>query len=185
MNGRSGPRRLLKKAKRIRYLLLDVDGVMTNGTLFFDESGREMKGFSIYDGHGIVLLRTAEIGVGILSGRTSSVVSWRAKELRIEDVYQGIHDKVAAYEIILKKRQLQDEEVAYIGDDLIDLPVLRRAGLSVAVANAIEGVKKEVDWVTKRRGGEGAVREVIDFLLSAKLEKAPRATVRTSKSLTR
>ncbi|HZR47339.1 MAG TPA: HAD hydrolase family protein, partial [Candidatus Manganitrophaceae bacterium] len=152
----------------------------TNGTLFFDESGRELKGFSIYDGHGIVLLRTAEIGVGILSGRTSSVVSWRAKELRIEDVYQGIHDKVAAYEIILKKHQLMDEEVAYVGDDLIDLPVLRRAGLSIAVANAMDQVKKEVDWVTKRRGGEGAVREVIDFLLSAKSGKASREKVRRS-----
>lgn len=173
MNGKTGPQRLLKKAKRIRYLLLDVDGVMTNGTLFFDESGRELKGFSIYDGHGIVLLRPSGIGVGILSGRTSSVVSWRAKELRIEDVYQGIHDKAAAYEAILEKRQLRDEEVAYIGDDLIDLPVLRRVGLAVAVANAIEGVKKEVDWVTKRRGGEGAVREVIDFLLSARGEKSP------------
>ncbi len=153
--------------------MLDVDGVMTNGLLFFDENGREIKAFSIYDGHGIVLLRAAGIGVGILSGRTSPVVTWRAKELRIEDVYQGIHEKLTSYEIILKKRELEDEEIAYIGDDLIDLPVLRKVGLSVAVANAAEAVKKEVDWVTERRGGDGAVREVIDFILSAKREKAP------------
>ncbi len=162
---------LIKKARKIRYLLLDVDGVMTDGTLFFDENGRELKGFSIYDGHGLVLLRTAGVGIGILSGRTSPVVSWRAKELRIEDVYQGVHDKITAYEALLRKRQLQDEEVAYIGDDLIDLPVLRKVGLSVAVANAMDPVKKEVDWVTRRRGGEGAVREVIDFLLSSKNER--------------
>lgn len=146
---------------------------MTNGMLFFDENGRELKAFSIYDGHGIVLLRAAEIGVGIISGRSSPVVTWRAKELRIEDVYQGVHDKITAYELLLKKRQLEDEEIAYIGDDLIDLPILRKVGLSVAVANASEAVKKEVDWVTERRGGDGAVREVIDFILSAKGEKTP------------
>ena len=162
---------MTKKAKEIRYLLLDVDGVMTNGMLFFDENGNELKAFSVYDGHGIVLLRTVGIGVGILSGRTSPVVTWRAKELRIEDVYQGVFDKMTAYETILKKRRLRDEEVAYIGDDLIDLPILRKVGLSIAVANAIDSVKKEVDWVTSRRGGEGAVREVIDFILSARTEK--------------
>lgn len=159
---------LVDKARRIRYLLLDVDGVMTDGTLFFDENGREMKGFSIYDGHGIRLLQAAGLGVGIISGRTSGVVAWRAKELQIEDLHQGIHDKIAAYEIIQKARKLEDSEMAYIGDDLIDLPVLRRAGLSIAVANAVDAVKKEVDWVTARRGGEGAVREAVDFILSVR-----------------
>lgn len=149
---------------------------MTNGMIFFDENGRELKAFSIYDGHGIVLLRKAAIGVGIVSGRNSPVVTWRAKDLRIEDVYQGVHEKVTSYEAILKKRRLLEEEVAYIGDDLIDLPVLRRVGLSVAVANAVEPVKKEVDWITERRGGEGAVREVIDLLLSANAEKEPETT---------
>jgi 3-deoxy-D-manno-octulosonate 8-phosphate phosphatase (KDO 8-P phosphatase) len=171
---KAGSQTLLKKAKQIRYLLLDVDGVMTNGMLLFDENGKELKAFSIYDGHGIVLLRGVDIGVGLLSGRTSPVVTWRAKELRIEDVYQGVLDKITAYETLLKKRQLQDEEVAYVGDDLIDLPILRKVGLSVAVANAIDSVKKEVDWVTRRRGGEGAVREVIDFILSAKTKEDPR-----------
>lgn len=161
----------LKKAKRIRFLLLDVDGVMTDGTLTFDENGLELKGFSIYDGHGVRLLQAARIGVGILSGRSSPVVTWRAKDLNIDDVHQGVHDKMTAYEMILKKYQLKDEEMAYIGDDLIDLPILRKVGLSVSVPNAMDAVKAEVDWVTKRRGGEGAVREVADFILSAQTKK--------------
>lgn len=159
--------RLIEKAKHIKCLLLDVDGVMTNGMLYFDESGKEIKGFSIYDGLGISRCRRVPIRVAIISGRTSAVLSWRAKELQIEDVYQGIHDKVSAYEQISEKYQLENKSVAFIGDDLIDLPLLRQVGFSVAVANAVDEVKKEVDWVTQRRGGEGAVREVVDFILSA------------------
>lgn len=160
-----------QKAMRIRYLLLDVDGVMTDGILYFDENGREIKGFSIYDGHGIRLLQRARIGVGIISGRSSAVVAWRAKELGIEDVHQGSRDKEAAYEMIKAKHRLQDEAVAFIGDDLIDLTLLRRVGFSIAVASAVDAVKQEVDWVTKKRGGEGAVREVIDFILSVQASK--------------
>ncbi|MFQ5780630.1 MAG: KdsC family phosphatase [Nitrospiria bacterium] len=163
-------RRVLQKAREIRYLLLDVDGVMTNGMLYIDENGREIKGFSIYDGHGIAMLRHASIGVGIISGRTSSVVTCRAKELGIEDVHQGVHDKIVSYEMILEKHQLEERAIAYIGDDLIDLPLLRRVGLSVAVANAIDAVKKEVDWVTERKGGDGAVREVVDLIMTVQGE---------------
>ncbi|HIE65164.1 MAG: HAD hydrolase family protein [Nitrospira sp.] len=158
---------LIEKAKQIKCLLLDVDGVMTNGMLYFDENGKEIKGFSIYDGLGIARCRNASILVAIISGRHSKVLTWRAKELRIEDVYQGVRDKVKAYQQIAKKYQLEKESVAFIGDDLIDLPLLRQVGLSVAVANAVDEVKKRVDWVTQRRGGEGAVREVVDFILSA------------------
>ncbi|HLG23200.1 MAG TPA: HAD hydrolase family protein, partial [Candidatus Manganitrophaceae bacterium] len=133
--------------------------------------GKEVKGFSIYDGHGINLLKDADIGVGIISGRTSPVVAWRAGDLKIADVHQGVRNKLSAYEMILKKYRLKDESVAYIGDDLIDLPLLRRVGFPIAVPNAMDEVKKEVDWVTKRRGGEGAVREVIDFILSAQTQE--------------
>ncbi|MFQ5543781.1 MAG: KdsC family phosphatase [Nitrospiria bacterium] len=160
-------KKVLEKARNVRYLLLDVDGVMTNGFLFFDEEGREIKAFSIYDGLGITLLHKYHVGVGIISGRTSVNVIKRAKDLKIRDLYQGIGDKIVAYEEILNKYQLVDEDIAFIGDDLIDLPVLRRVGFSVAVANAVDRVKKEVDWVTKRSGGEGAVREVIDLILSS------------------
>ncbi len=158
--------RLLRKVQKIRYLLLDVDGVMTNGLIYLDEDGKETKMFSIYDGYGITLLKKTGIGVGIITGRTSKVVSIRARELHIEDLYQGVFDKIVAYEEILKKHGLSHESVAFIGDDLIDLPVLRKVGLPIAVANAIDSVKNEVDWVTKRKGGEGAVREVIDLILS-------------------
>lgn len=144
---------------------------MTDGTLYFDEHGRELKRFSIYDGHGVRLLQKAKIGVAILSGRDSPVVAWRAKELGIEEVYQGMTDKTAAYERVLKKHLLEDSAIAYMGDDLIDLPILRRVGFSISVPNAIDAVKKEVDWVTKRRGGEGAAREAIDFILSAQSKK--------------
>ncbi len=159
----------IKKAQQIRYLLLDVDGVLTDGKLYYDEKGGEIKGFSILDGYGIRLLQDANIGVGLLSSRTSHVVTQRAKELHLEDVYQGEKDKITAYETILKNRRIEDEVVAYMGDDLIDLPVLRRVGLSIAVANAVDAVKAAAHWITERRGGEGAVREVIDFILSAQI----------------
>lgn len=158
---------LLEKVRLIRYLVLDVDGVLTNGQLTFDEEGREIKSFSIYDGLGIDLLQGAGIGVGIVSGRRSPIVTRRAGELRIADVFQGFKDKLGPYEEIKIKRQLDDRAVAFIGDDLIDLPLLRKVGLSVAVGNAVDAVKQAVDWVTERKGGEGAVREVIDFILES------------------
>ncbi|MFQ5598268.1 MAG: KdsC family phosphatase [Nitrospiria bacterium] len=158
---------LLEKAKQIRYVLLDVDGVMTNGLLFFDEAGGEIKVFSIYDGLGISLLHKAGIGVGIISGRSSPIVARRAKELHVEDLYQGVGNKVIPYKEILERRHLDRRAVAFIGDDLIDLPLLRKVGFPIAVANAVDAVKGAADWVTQRKGGEGAVREVIDFILSA------------------
>lgn len=159
---------LLAKAKKIRFLLLDVDGVLTDGTLWIGEQGQEIKGFSIYDGHGIHLLMKNGFGVGLLSGRASKVVALRAKELGIREVHQGIRNKLALYEKMLQRLGLSDKEVAYMGDDVIDLPILRRAGLSVSVPNGVVEVIRSVQWVTHRRGGEGAVREVTDLLLEAK-----------------
>lgn len=140
---------------------------MTNGLLMFDEDGREIKAFSIYDGLGITLFRRAGFGLGIISGRTSAVVTLRAKELQIDDVFQGSKDKLVDYYEIKKNRRLDDNAVAFIGDDLIDLPLLEKVGFSVAVANAVDPVKNAVDMITERKGGEGAVREVIDFILFA------------------
>jgi 3-deoxy-D-manno-octulosonate 8-phosphate phosphatase (KDO 8-P phosphatase) len=159
--------RLNEKGKRIKFLLLDVDGVMTDGKVYIDDDGCETKAFNIQDGHGITLLRKAGIRVGIISGRSSRAVDIRAKQLSIEEVHQAVDDKLKVYEQILTRYQLKDEEVAYIGDDLIDRPLLQRVGLSVAVANAHEIVKRSVDWVTKRDGGAGAVREVVDHLLKS------------------
>lgn len=159
---------LLEKAKKIKYLLLDVDGVLTNGTVFVNENGEACLGFSIYDGMGIALFKKAGFDVGFLSGRASMAVAKRASMLGVSDCYLGIADKSAIYSEILIKHGLKDCEVAYAGDDLIDLPVLRRVGFSVAVPNAVDAVLKEVDWVTERKGGEGAVRELIDAILLAR-----------------
>ncbi len=157
-----------EKAGRIEYLLLDVDGVMTDGQIYLDHAGRELKCFSIYDGQGIHLLQDAGIGVGIVSGRRCGAVSRRAKELHIRDLFQGVTEKLPIYEKILKKRKLQKEAVAYMGDDIADLPLLLRVGWSISVPNAMASVKAASDWITTRRGGEGAVREVADLILEAR-----------------
>jgi len=157
-----------KKAKDIRYLLLDVDGVLTDGTIYINNYGVEMLGFSVYDGHGIKQLQESGVGVGFLSGRTSGAAAHRAKELAVEEVHFGILDKLAVYEQIRTSHGLTDAQICYIGDDLLDLPLIDRVGLSVAPANARSEVKSAVDWITSARGGEGSVREVTDLLLTSR-----------------
>ncbi len=146
-------------------LLLDVDGVMSDGRIIYDALGNEAKAFDVKDGHGLKLLQRAGIQVGIITGRQSEVVAIRARELGIEILYQGVRDKLPPYEEILSRLQLQDDEVAFVGDDLVDLPILRRVGFAVTVADAIDEVKPLVHYVTTRCGGRGAVREVCDLIL--------------------
>ena len=165
---KSNQRILREKARRIRFLLLDVDGVMTDGTIYLDSSGREIKAFNVYDGTGIYQLQQAGISVGMMTGRFSEAVTSRARELGIMELHQNVEDKIKVYEDLLKKYGLDDDEMAYIGDDVIDFPVLRRVGLSIAVANAMPVLKKHADWVTRKSGGHGAIREVTDFLLTSK-----------------
>ena len=157
-----------KRAVKIKLLILDVDGVLTDGTLIWHDDGREGKAFHVHDGHGIRLMQRAGIEVALLTGRESKVVDRRAKDLGIDLVVQGSRNKVTDYEKILKKRQLKDLEVAYVGDDIVDVPVLKRVGLAVAVANATAHVHSYCHATTKREGGKGAVREICDFLLRAK-----------------
>jgi 3-deoxy-D-manno-octulosonate 8-phosphate phosphatase (KDO 8-P phosphatase) len=157
---------LVRRAKQIRFLLLDVDGVLTDGLIYLDSDGKEIKAFNIHDGHGLHLLQEAGIQAGLISGRTSRVVDFRAKELGITEVHQGVPKKLQVYFDLLKKYKLQEHQVAYMGDDIIDIPILERAGLAIAVANAVKAVKLKVHMVTTHSGGEGAVREVSDFLLS-------------------
>lgn len=152
--------------KNIKLVIIDVDGVLTDGTIYIDAQGCETKAFSVLDGTGVSYLHRAGIKTAIISGRNCDAVIHRAKELGIEDVYQGVKNKIDAYEQLLKKYALQDEEICYIGDDLIDLPILYRVGFSVAVANASPIVKRQSDYVTKARGGYGAVREVAEKILS-------------------
>lgn len=150
---------------RIKLLLLDVDGVMTDGRIIFLGDGGEAKAFDVKDGHGLKLIQRAGIRVGIITGRQSDIVARRAAELGIEIVYQGAKDKMQPFREILQKLELQPSEVAYVGDDLVDLPILRQVGFAVTVADAVEDIKPYVDKITSRAGGRGAVREVCDYLL--------------------
>lgn len=156
-----------EKAKKIRLLLLDVDGVLTDGRIILDDRGVETKQFHVRDGQGIALLMRAGVEVGFITGRSSKVVSYRAKELGLRLVQQGVQDKLGAYARIKAKARLSDEQIAYVGDDIIDLPILRQAGLAVAVRDGWSGLAAFVDFVTKAGGGNGAVREVADLLLQA------------------
>ena len=156
------------KAKKIKFLLLDVDGIMTDGRIFLDGQGNEFKSFHIHDGHGIYLLKKSGIEVGIISGRSSKAVEYRARELNIKEVYQGATDKVKVYEEIKSRYNLDNDSIAFMGDDLIDLPLLNIVGFSVTAADAVSAVKEVVDMITEKNGGEGAVREVIDFILNTK-----------------
>jgi 3-deoxy-D-manno-octulosonate 8-phosphate phosphatase (KDO 8-P phosphatase) len=151
--------------KKIKLLLLDVDGVMTDGRITYDSAGGETKAFDVKDGHGLKLVQRAGIQVGIITGRQSSIVARRAAELGIELVYQGVKDKSLPFREILEKLALLPEEVAYVGDDVVDLPIMRQVGFAVTVADAVDDVKPYAHMVTKRCGGRGAVREVCDFLL--------------------
>lgn len=159
---------LIEKARKIEFLLLDVDGILTDGKIFIDSYGNELKTFHIHDGHGIFLLKKSGIGVGIISGRSSRSVDYRARELSITEVYQGIKDKVSVYKLITGKYKLSDEQVAFMGDDLIDLPLLRIVGFSATAADAVREVREAVDLISDKMGGGGAVREVTDFILKAK-----------------
>lgn len=155
------------RLKQIKMLILDVDGVMTDGRIIFDSNGIESKFFNVKDGHGIKMLQRAGIEVAIISGRQSQVVANRAAELGIERVFQKAVDKRAPYNQLLADTGLADAEVAFIGDDLIDIPLLRRVGFAAAPADAVTEVVPFVHFQTKNSGGWGAVREVCDLLLKA------------------
>jgi 3-deoxy-D-manno-octulosonate 8-phosphate phosphatase (KDO 8-P phosphatase) len=159
------------RAKKIKLLLLDVDGVMTDGKIFFVPTGGdvsiEVKGFHAHDGAAFSLARLGGLKTGIITKRVSETVRLRARDLKIEYVYQGAADKLSAFREILAKENLKPEEAAYVGDDIIDLPVMRHCGLAFAVANAREDVKDEAHVITDHRGGEGAVRDAIEYILKA------------------
>lgn len=161
------PAGLRKKAHAVKLLLLDVDGVLTDGSIVIDARGGEIKRFDVRDGEGIKLLMRARIGVGLISGRASRAVAARARELGIRMIHQGVRDKGRTYEKIKARTRLTDHEIAYIGDDLADLPILRRAGLAIAINDGWPGLKATVDYVTGNRGGRGAVREVAEIILRA------------------
>ena len=156
-----------EKASRVRLLLFDVDGVLTDGTVIVHADGSESKGFHIRDGAAIVWARRAGLTVGLLSSRSSGATAQRAAQLAIPIVVQGVGSKLDAYDRIVRDAGLTDEAVAYMGDDLIDLPVLARAGLAAAPADAAPQVRERSDWVSALPGGRGAVRELIELVLRA------------------
>lgn len=151
--------------KRIKLLICDVDGVLTDGTVYIGTSGEEFKRYSIHDGMGIALARAAELPLALISGRFSESTAIRAKELKINDVYNGTINKLIPYNELKKKYNLTDQEVAYVGDDLIDIPLLKEVGFPVAVRNAFPEVKDVADYITETSGGEGVLREVISYIL--------------------
>jgi 3-deoxy-D-manno-octulosonate 8-phosphate phosphatase (KDO 8-P phosphatase) len=157
-----------EQLQNIKLLLLDVDGVMTDGRIVYDANGVETKFFNVKDGHGIKMLQRAGVEVGIISGRASQVVTNRAAELGITIVYQKALDKLAPYQEILLDKGLKDDEVAFMGDDIIDIPVMRRVGFAAAPLDAIDYVSEHADYVARNRGGWGAVREVCDLIIKGK-----------------
>jgi len=156
-----------ERARAVRLLVLDVDGVLTDGGLQFDNSGEEYKTFNSLDGHGIRMLLDSAIEVAIITGRESKIVSQRMDELGVKHLYQGCGDKLSAFEDLLQATGLKPELVAYVGDDLPDLPILQRVGFAIAVNNAHAFVKQHCNWVTSLPGGKGAVREVTDLILES------------------
>jgi YrbI family 3-deoxy-D-manno-octulosonate 8-phosphate phosphatase len=156
---------IARKARRIKMLLLDVDGVMTDGGLYYSARGVEMKRFHAQDGYGVVRAHDHGLKIGIISGRSTPIVDARARDLKVEELHQGSNDKVTVMQAIRARHKLKPEEIAFIGDELFDVPLLQSVGLSLAPKNARPEVKRRVDYVTQARGGEGAVREAVDLIL--------------------
>ena len=155
-----------ERAKKIKLLILDVDGVLTDSRIIYDNFGDEIKCFNVYDGFGMTLLHRAGIRSIIITAKKTRIVEKRAKDMRVVRVYSD-PGKLKIYEKAIKKFKVKDEEVCFIGDDFIDLPVLKRVGLSIAPPEAIEEVKKSCHYITKKSGGKGAVREVIEIILKS------------------
>lgn len=159
---------ILNRAEQIELAIFDVDGVLTNGGLILGENGNEYKAFHSRDGLGLVMLRESGCQIAVISGRTSNIVSERMAALGIESVYQGQNDKGKALEDLLDKLNIDAQATAYVGDDFIDLPAMRRVGLSIAVADAHPLVIEHAHWITKGKGGHGAAREVCELIMHAR-----------------
>ena len=153
------------KLDAIKMLVLDVDGVLTDGTIVVDADGRESKFFSVHDLHGIKMFRRAGLKVAFLSGRASAPTRQYARELEVDFCMEDCKDKPASLKQLMRTSGVSLEQIAYVGDDLVDLPVIRCAGFGAAAANAVDEVKEAADYVTARKGGQGAVREVIEYIL--------------------
>ncbi len=159
---------IIEKAKNIELVIFDIDGVMTDGSLFFDNNGDEYKAFNSLDGHGLRMLQECGVRVAVITGRKSELVKHRMSDLGVTLLYQGYRDKIPAFESLLEEVQLEKNQITYVGDDVVDLPVMSQLDFTIAVQNAHPFVKKHAQWITERSGGQGAVREVCEFILEAK-----------------
>lgn len=160
-------KQLTAKAKKIKLLIFDVDGVLTDGSIILDDKGNELKMFHVRDGHGIKMVQRAGITVAIITGRNSRVVEQRAKELGITEVHQGIFKKSSIYNKLLEKYKCRDEETAFMGDDIVDIELLKRAGLSAVPADADGETNRWAAFISTKKGGRGAAREFIDLILKS------------------
>jgi len=160
-------RDLMQRAAAIKLVLFDVDGVLTDGSLFIGDDGQEYKAFNSKDGLGIRMLQNSGVEVGVITGRTSDVVRHRMKNLGVTHLFQGQQHKLPAYEQLIAELGLQPEQTAYVGDDVVDLSILSRAGLAVAVADAHPLAKRHAHWVTQFGGGKGAARELCELIMEA------------------
>lgn len=157
----------IERARAIKLIAFDVDGIMTDGTLYLGDDGKEMKGFNSLDGHGLKMLKSTGVELAIITGRTSQLVIHRARNLGITHLHQGAHDKLVVYQQLLQDLNLSPEQTAYMGDDVVDLPVMRRSGFAITVPAAPDLVKAHSHYITRREGGRGAVRETCEFIMRA------------------
>lgn len=158
---------ILEKAAAVRLVIFDVDGVLTDGSLFLGDDGQEYKAFNSRDGHGMKMLQASGVDIGIITGRTSQVVKFRMDSLGIKHVYQGQQDKLPAFEELIQALELSSEQVAYVGDDVVDLPILIRVGLAIGVQDAHPLVKQHCHWITPNPGGCAAARDVCELIMQA------------------
>ncbi len=155
------------RAQKIKLVIFDVDGVLTDGRLFYGDDGQEYKAFQSRDGHGMKMLQKSGVEIALITGRTSEVVNHRAKNLGIQHVYQGQLQKLPAFNALLERLKFTADEVAYVGDDVVDLPVMLRVGLAITVSDGHELAKKHAHLITQQAGGQGAAREICEFIMRA------------------
>lgn len=160
-------RDIIEKARQIRLVIFDVDGVLTDGGLHIDDNGAEHKVFYSRDGHGMKMLQDSGVDIAIITGRMSEAVTHRMTSLGIEHVYQGRQEKLPVFDDLARQLEIQPEQIAYVGDDVVDLPVMQRVGLAIAVQDAHEWVKKHAHWQTPHKGGKGAARDVCELIMEA------------------
>jgi 3-deoxy-D-manno-octulosonate 8-phosphate phosphatase (KDO 8-P phosphatase) len=165
---------IFEKAKNIELVIFDIDGVMTDGSLFMGDNGEEYKAFNSQDGHGMRMLQEGGVRAAVITGRSSQVVKHRMKDLGVSLIYQGYRDKRPAFESLLQAVALKPDQVAYVGDDVVDLPIMTQVGLSIAVQDAHPYVKQHAHWITPRNGGRGAVRDVCEMMLEARGQLADK-----------